>query len=427
MKVKRKVVENGVEVEKEFELTAEEETLLNETKAMVLEASKGIAEQAIASIKEEMSSKFKEFCQEQKDAMNAGAGIYSAEAKRDRKAMNDRFRKGIVAVLSGDVEGMKSVAKAMTKEMSTDDSTTPYAGYTVDTELDAEIRYLQSNFGVARRNMEVLTLSKGHYKSNELVTDITVGWVTEGNAMLSTQWVTGQDPLSLEKLYAIISFTNELLEDTEIDLFRFASERVAEGLAYKEDLAFFRGDGTATYGGFTGLLNKTTTVNQSTMVGATFASLTADDLIDMIDDTPIGALANAKFYMHRTIMSVVRKLKDDNDQYIFQRPSESGPMTIWGYPVELVEVFPTINDSADDTPFIIFGDLRKGCIFGQKGGLRIERFDAGMIRNVANNADINLITTDRQAVRFVERVGYMQSITGFRKPITVLSTNTASA
>jgi len=71
--------------------------------------------------------------------------------------------------------------------------------------------------------------------------------------------------------------------------------------------------------------------------------------------------------------------------------------------------------------------LKKGCIFGQKGGLRVEKFDAGTIRNVANNADINLITTDRQAVRFVERVGYMQSITGFRIPITVLSTNTASA
>ena len=102
-------------------------------------------------------------------------------------------------------------------------------------------------------------------------------------------------------------------------------------------------------------------------------------------------------------------------------------MTIWGYPVELVEVMPASTATADDTPFIIFGDLRKGCIFGQKGGLRVERFDAGSIRNVANNADINLITTDRQAVRFIERVGYMQSITSFRIPITVLSTNTASA
>lgn len=423
MKVKRKIVENGVEKEIEVELSQQEEMLLNETKAMVLEASKQVATDAISSIKEEMSKKFKEFCEEQAVAMKAGAGIYSIEAKKDRKAMNDRFRKGIQAVLSGDMEALKTIFQ---KEMTTDDTGTPYAGYTVDSELDAEIRLLQGQYGVARRNMELLTLSKHSYKANELATDLTVAWIGEGSSMLSTQWVTGQNELTLQKLYAIITFTNELLEDTEIDLFRFASERVAEGMAYKEDLAFFRGDGTSTYGSFTGLLNSST-VNAEIMTGTTFASLTADDLIDMVDATPIGALGGAKFYMHRSIMSIVRKLKDTTNNYIYQRPSESGPATIWGYPVELVEAMPTISDSADDTPFIIFGDLKKGCIFGQKGGLRVEKFDAGTIRNVANNADINLITTDRQAVRFVERVGYMQSITGFRIPITVLSTNTASA
>ena len=228
MKVKRKITENGVEKEVEVELSQQEEILLNETKAMVLEASKQVATDAIGAIKEEMSKKFKEFCEEQATAMKANAGIYSPEAKKDRKAMNDRFKKGIKAVLSGDMEAMKSL---MNKEMTTDDTGSPYAGYTVDTELDAEIRLLQTQYGVARRNMEMLTLSKGHYKANELVTDLVVGWIAEAGSMLSTQWVSGQNELELEKLYAIISFTNELLEDTEIDLFRFASERVAEGMS----------------------------------------------------------------------------------------------------------------------------------------------------------------------------------------------------
>jgi len=411
------------EVEK-VELNEQEKVLVQETQKMIVESAKSIADSAMEGVKEDMNKKFKEFCEQQAETMKANAGIYSSEAKADRKGMNDRFRKGINAVLSGDVESLKTL---MNKEMTTDDTATPYAGYTIDTELDVEIRYLQTLYGVARRNFELLTLSKEHYKANELVTDITVAWVGEGSSMLSTQWVSGQNELELQKLYAIISFTNELLEDTELDLFRFASERVAEGLAYKEDLAFFCGDGTATYGSFTGLLNSSD-VNSETMIGSTFASLTADDLLDMIDATPTGALGNSKFYMNRTIMSIVRKLKSsvEND-YIFQRPSENGPMTIWGYPVELVEVMPTASETTqEDTPFIIFGDLRKGCIFGQKGGLRVERFDAGSIRNVANGADINLITTDRQAVRFIERVGYMQSITSFKLPITVLSTGVAS-
>jgi len=36
-----------------------------------------------------------------------------------------------------------------------------------------------------------------------------------------------------------------------------------------------------------------------------------------------------------------------------------------------------------------------------------DMFDAGVVKNVANNADINLITTDRKAIRMKERTGYI--------------------
>ena len=420
MIVKKKIVENGVEKEIEVEMT-EQEMLLDQTKDLVLQAAKDVAAPAIEAMKQE----FIKWSEEQKEKIEKGIGIYNKDVKVDRKAMNERFRKGVIAVLSGDTKAMEEVAR---KEMTTDDQATPYTGYTVDHELDAEIRHLITNYGVARRNMEVLTLSKGSYKMNELTTDITVGWADEAASMLSTQWVTGQKELTLEKLYAIVTFTNELLEDSEIDLFRFIAERAAEGMAYKEDLAFFMGDGTATYGSFTGVVKSALVNAVSLASGTTFASMTADDLIGMIDATPQGALANGKYYMHRSIMSIVRKLKDENNQYIFQRPSEGGPATIWGYPVETVEVMPTATSGSQaDKPFVLFGDLRKGAILGTKGGLRVEKFNAGAVRNVANNADINLITTDRQAIRFVERVGYCQIITTLNKPLTVLSTNAASA
>jgi HK97 family phage major capsid protein len=214
-----------------------------------------------------------------------------------------------------------------------------------------------------------------------------------------------------------------LIEDSEIDLTAFIAERVAEGMAEKEDDAFFNGDGTATYASFTGLLN-VAGVNEVTMSGATFASMDADDLIDMVDATPAGALRNAKFYMHRSIMSIVRKLKDSQGQYIYQRPSEGGPATIWGYPVVLVEVMPTSADTDDDTSFVLFGDLKKAAVMGVKGGVRAEMFTSGIVRNVANNADINLITSDRKAVRFIERVGYTSTL---ENAATKLTTAAASA
>ena len=279
-----------------------------------------------------------------------------------------------------------------------------------------------TEYGVARREMMSIQLSKGSYKANNLATDVTCYWVDEAGSIKSTQAVLGQETLELKKLATIATMTSELLQDEEIDLSAFLLERVAEGMAKMEDEAFFKGDGTTTYGSFTGLLENAS-VNEITLTGTTFASMDADDLISMVDDTPQGALRNAKFYMNRTIMSIVRKLKDDNGQYIYQAPSQSGPATIWGYPVVLVEAMPDKDATEADTSFVLFGDLKKACIFGYKGGINAKRFDAGTVRNVAGSADLNLITSDREAIRWTERVGYIVIIA---TAVTKLTTASAS-
>lgn len=371
---------------------------------------------------DEIRSDIKTWMTEQKELLSQKAGVYNTEIQDKRKELNEYLRNLSGAILLGD--------NAKVKEMTTDASGSPYAGYTVDSELSAEIRHLMMEYGVARREMTALALTKGSYKANNLATDVTCYWVDEAGSIRSTQAVLGKEELTLKKLAVIVSLTRELLEDTEIDFVSFLGSRVAEGFAKMEDEAFFKGDGTSTYGSFTGLLANTS-VNEVTMTGTTFTSMDAEDLLDMIDETPSGALSNAKFYMHRTIMSVIRKLRadavsasDGKGAYLYQAPVDGGPATVWGYPVVLVEAMPAIGDSAADTSFVLFGDLRKACILGYKGGIEVDRFNAGTIKNVANNADINLITTDREAVRWVSRVGY---ITIVPTAVTKLTTAAASA
>ena len=350
--------------------------------------------------------------------MAKGAGVYEKEVKKDRAFLNTYFRSMSKALLNGDDVSLK--------EMTTDATGTPFAGYIIDSELSAEIRHLTIEYGVARREMTTLQMSKGSYKANELVTDVTVSWTDEGSAIGSTQVVLGQNSFSLEKLTAIVTMTNELLADEEIDLFGFVSARVAEGFANKEDEACFNGDGTSTYGSFTGLLNSAA-VNTTTMAATTFDSMDADDLLDMIEDSPQSIRGTGKFFMNFSIMNLIRKLKDTAGNYIYQDISASGPATIWGRPIVLVEVMPSTADTAAETAFVIYGDLRKGCYFGFKGGMEAKRFDAGIVQDVAGTGTINLITEDRQAIRITERVGYFQVITSLAKPITVLKTAAASA
>jgi HK97 family phage major capsid protein len=367
-------------------------------------------------IEKSIKAELKSYLDEHKELIAKKAGVYHPEAQEKRKALSNKLREFTKALFDDD--------KAKLKEMTTDATGSPFAGYTVDSELSAEIRHLMTEYGVARREMMSIPLTKGSYKANNLATDVTVYWVDEGAVVKSTQAVLGQEELTLKKLGTIVTMTSELLEDTEIDWVSFLGGRVAEGMAQAEDEAFFKGDGTSTYGGFTGLL-EASDVNEVTLAGTTFASMDADDLLDMQDSTPQGAQANAKYYYHRTIKSIIRKLKDSEGAYIYQAPSVQGPATVWGKPEVLVEAMPAIGDTAADTSFVLYGDLRKACIHGFKAsGLKVSRFDSGVVRNVADNADINLITTDREAVRWVERTGYIRIIP---TAVTKLTTAAASA
>lgn len=382
-------------------------------------SSKKESEKAVSEIKAEV----KEYFTKMEEAMKTQSGAFNKSVAEKRHGLNLYLRKFVSALLNNDVSEMARLNGVhSTKELTTDATGSPYGGYVVTSELSAEIRALATEYGVARREFTVVQLSKNSYKANDLATDLTVSWVTEGSALGSTQIVLGQEDLELKKLGAIITATRELLEDSEIDLFNFIATRVAEGFAMKEDSAFFTGTGVSdtANGGFTGLLSNAS-CNQSTMPSTkdAFADLSADDLLTMQDDSPQWVAKNGKYYMHRSIRNLVRKLKDQNDQYIYQAPSEFAPATIWGRPVVEVEVMPDTSDTGADTPFIIYGDLKKGCLFGFKGGIAMDRFNAGIVRNVADNADINLITSDREAVRFIERVGYVAILP---TAVTVLST-----
>ena len=398
---------------------ADVKSIFNEESAKSVEAIKTATKEEIQSGMEAVKADVKDWIKQETELMKKGLGVYQVDVKEKRKTINKGFRALMKALVLND--------DASLKEMTTDASGSPYAGYVVDSELSAEIRHLMGEYGVARQEMTVMTLSKGSYKANELATDLVVYWVDEGSAIKSTQIVIGQNSLELKKLATIVALTRELIEDEEFDLFSFIGTRVAENFAEAEDEFVFNGDGTSTYGSFTGLLNLTTTVNVVTMTGTTFASATFDNLLDMITATPKVARRNGKFYMNSGVMNSFRKKKDDESRYIFQEASVGGPVTIWGKPVVEVEVMPEMADTGANTAFAIFGDLRMGCIFGEKGGMIAEQFTSGTVRNVADSADINLLTTDRKAMRFIERVGYFQVITTFRKPITILKTASASA
>lgn len=405
---------------------SEEGEMEKNLKTIIDSAVKASTKKELAIATDAIKAEVKAFLAKEKEAMKAEAGAYNKSVVEKRHGMSMYMRKFISALLNQDTAEMAKLnGVATVKELSTDSTGSPFGGYVVMAELSAEIRALITEYGVARQEFSNVQLSKNSYKANELATDITVAWATEGSDIGSSQIVIGQESLELAKLTAIVTATRELLEDSEIDLFSFIATRVSEGFAKKEDTAFFVGTGVSdtSNGGFLGLLNNTD-VNLVDMASGkdAFADVTANDLLAMQDASPQWVAKNGKYYMHRSIRNLIRGLKTTEGVYVYQAPTDNAPATIWGRPVVEVEVMPTTADTDAGTPFIIYADLKKASILGFKGSMAMDRFNAGTVKNVAGNGDINLITSDREAIRWVERVG---AVTILPKAVTVLYTATS--
>lgn len=354
-------------------------------------------EKEISSMKDE----FESFVKAQKELALKGVGSQEEAIKAKHAKFSTYLKEFANAIISGD--------DVKAKEMTTDKTGSPFAGYAVDSELSAEIRHLTTVYGVARREFFTTPLSKNAYEANALATDVSVGWVSETGVIPSTQIVLSQEELKLKKLGAIVTLTRELIEDEEVDLFAFIATRVAEGFALSEDRAFFAGEGTGDTANaeYFGLLNNTD-IPDVTLTGDAPSDITVEKIYEMIDTLPQGAQANAKFYGNRTVKSLIRLLKDGDGRYIFQDPINNATFaTLAGKPWVDVEAMPTVSATADEEAFMLYGDLKKTAILGFKKGLVADRFNAGVVRNVAGNDDINLITTDREAIRWITRVGYI--------------------
>lgn len=327
----------------------------------------------------------------------------------------DKTRQWLKAVVAGD----KDRAKALSTSTSGESPDDAQAGLLIPEELMTEVlRIAETQYGLARRDMFYLPFSGpgNSRKIPALGTSVNVFWTDEMESKKSTQPKFSIVEQTLKKLAAICPFSEEILEDSAIDIEGLLAKLFAEAVSKEEDLQFFAGTGSP----WTGVLNNGDVNQVNQVLGV--VGLTADDLLDMQDATPSGALNGAKYYLHRTVLSVVRKLKDDQGNYIFQNPGGGLPGTIWNFPYELSDAFPAVSEIEDGDPYILFGNLKQGCIFGDKQQLRVKLLDQATIEDTDSpGTSLNLAQRDMLALRIVERVGYVVALP---KALTVLVAGT---
>ena len=231
-------------------------------------------------------------------------------------------------------------------------------GYLVPTDFYPGVMRIVEEYGLIRAGATVFPMKSDELPITTLTSGLVMTFKDEGASASAQKPQFGSADLVAKKMMGIVPVTNELLDDSGIDISNLLLQLFAEAIAEKEDDVGFTGN-TGGTDVFDGILYDSGVTTRSMGSGDTsFTNVDADDLADLTTDITSGAAKGAKFYLHRTVFNVARKLKDSNNNYIYVPPGGDQPGTIWGYPYELSEVMPSISDSAVSTPFIAFGNLK---------------------------------------------------------------------
>lgn len=249
-------------------------------------------------------------------------------------------------------------------------------GYLVRPEYRASLVSIMEQYGLARQRCTIIPMTTTEIIMPKLTGGVQVYWIGEGQTIPQTQPTFGEFRMSIKKLAALVPMTNELLNDANIAIANLLATLFAQALAKEEDRVVFAGNFAGGVAGdpFNGVLYdpgvKTFTLPSGMNA---FTKVTADDLADVIS-YQVPALADgAQFYFHRTILNVLRKLKDNDGNYIWAQPTADGqPGTIWGYPYTLCELMPSVTASGASKPFMFFGNLKHYYI-GDRQQLTIAR------------------------------------------------------
>jgi HK97 family phage major capsid protein len=164
----------------------------------------------------------------------------------------------------------------------------------------------------------------------------------------------GMNEWTAPELFSRVEVSLQMLEDSDYDLMAELREDSSEQFAVREGQESVTGTGTGQMEGFlvNGDIGFTVTGDAS--------KLTADGMIDLFYGLKTGYSRNAVWTLNRLSLAAVRKLKDQQGQYLWT-PGIAGnvPNTILGS--AYVEMPDMPNVGANAFP-VAFGDFKRGYV-----------------------------------------------------------------
>ena len=380
--------EDAEEKAAEDEMEEDEEEKTMPAKSFRPKFRKGLAQTAVASapsiIRPKVWGSMKNFKSDDRgDAVKKAErfGRWLLAQRGHRKSLNWCERNGIE--VKAHTEGVNSAG-----------------GFLVPEEFETELITLREQYGVFRRNARVRPMSSDTLRLPRRSATLTASFVGEATSGSETTQTFDSILLVAKKVMVLTTVSNELNEDSFVNLADDIAGEIAYAFALKEDQCGFIGDGTSTYGGITGVATAvaagTSGTNYYEATLTTSANILLTDinatmaLLPAYADTP-----NCKWYMHKSTWhggfeKVASAAGGTSGREI--QEGYRGTPTFFGYPVEFAQVM-TSGTYAADNAVALFGDLSMAASFGDRRTTEVQISDSAL----------NAFEQDELAIRGTER------------------------
>ena len=261
------------------------------------------------------------------------------EVKKGRAS--DEYKKAMLTALRSN---FRQVSNVLQEGVDAD------GGYLVPEEYDHRLIDVLTEENIMRGIATKITTS-GEHKINIAATKPAAAWIEEGEALSFGDATFEQKILDAHKLHVAIKITEELLYDNAFGLENYIITEFGKALANAEEDAFLNGDGV---GKPTGIFDKT---KGGESIGTLTAALKSDDILDLIYKLKRPYRKNASFIMNDATLAQIRKLKDNNGQYLWQPSYQVGePDKILGYNIRTSAFAPTDAIAFGDYKYYNIGD-----------------------------------------------------------------------
>ena len=275
---------------------------------------------------------------DKKLAMPTSKPLVGAPGKPEKKGTaSDEYRKAMFTAIRTKFRDVSNVLQEGIDEAG---------GYLVPDEYDRRLIDVLDEENVLR-GLATTIRTSGERKINIAATKPAALWVEEGGALTFGDATFDQKLLDAHKLHVAIKITEELLADNAFQLEDYIIAQFGKAIANAEEDAFLNGDGEG----------KPTGLFADAQVGVTIdtVEIEADDVIDLIYKLNRPYRKKASFITNDSTLAVLRKLKDENGNYLWQPSLQNGePDRILGYAIRTSQFAPKL---AAGKAALAFGDF----------------------------------------------------------------------